>query len=118
MPTINDNATDRSIESDLSTGTICELIANDRRRLALHYLTRSVGSAPVSDLADQLALWEGEHTRDRYERICTSLVHTHVPKLVDAGVARYDPDRETVELLEAADRLAPYLDLAAPGDIR
>lgn len=101
---------------DLPTTTIFELLANHRRQLALQYLTSKVGAVPLRELADQIALWEGEHTKERCERICTGLVHVHLPKLADAEIVRYDPNRETIELQETADQLTPFLDLAAPTD--
>lgn len=103
-------------DSDLPTTTIFGLLANHRRQLALQYLTSTVGAVPLRELADQMALWEGEHTKERCERICTSLIHVHLPKLADAGVVRYDANRETVELEETVDQLRPFLDLAAPTD--
>jgi len=109
------DATGRT-DSDVPTTTIFNLLANHRRQLTLQYLTSTVGAVPLRDVADQIALWEGEHTKERCERICTSLVHVHLPKLVDAEIVRYDPNRETIELRETADQLAPFLDLAAPAD--
>ena len=105
-----------SIDSELSAPTIFELLANERRLRALQYLTQTVGAVTISDLADQLALWEGEHTRERYERICTSLVHVHLPKLTDAGVVSYDEVGGMIKLQEAAEQIAPYLELAGPAD--
>lgn len=109
------SATGRT-DGDLPTTTIFELLADHRRELALRYLTSAVGAVPLRELADQIALVEGEHTRRRCEQICTSLVHVHLPKLADADVARYDPSKETVELQATADQLRPFLDLAAPPD--
>lgn len=116
MTNTKPNSTPGGTDDDLDTTRLFELLANDRRRLALHYLTQTVGAVHVGDLADQIALWEGDHTHEHYERICTSLVHIHIPKLTDAGVMQYDPEQETVELLEVADQLVPHLDLAAPAD--
>ena len=116
MHTTKNDTTRADIDTDLSATAIFELLSNDRRRFALHALSRAVGAVEVSDLADQIALREGEHTHDRYERICTGLVHVHPPKLVEAGVVRFDPERETVQLLDAADKLTPHLDLVAHAD--
>lgn len=112
MPEIKNNAAAGRIDDDLPPAEIFELLANDRRQYALRYLTSSVGATPVSELADQLALCEGDHTHDRYERIATSLYHVHLPILTDAGVVEYDPVAETIEVLPAADRVVTYLDVA------
>lgn len=116
MPTPTHKTTGGGTDNDLPVGQIFDLLAHDRRRRTLQYLQQVVGAVHVSDVADQLALWEGEHTREQYERICTGLVHAHLPKLADAGVVQYDPDTETVALVETADQLHPYLDLAAAAE--
>ncbi|WP_336003081.1 DUF7344 domain-containing protein [Halorientalis halophila] len=112
MPTTEPNS-NPGREGALSTTTVCGLLSNERRLRTLQHLSRAVGAVAIPDLADHLALAEGEHTREHVERVCTSLVHVHVPKLTDAGVVEYDSDEETLQLLPAADVVAPYLDLAA-----
>ena len=103
---------------DLSPTAIFGLLTDERRRYALHYLSTTVGAVSLDDLAEQIALWEGTPTTNRYERILTDLYHRHLPRLTDAGVVRYDPERETVELLDAADRVSPFLKLVARDDVQ
>lgn len=103
--------------TELSPTTLFELLADERRRYALHYLSRKVGAVDLSELAEQIALWEGEPTRDRYDRVLTGLYHHHLPKLTDVGVVRYDDECETVELREG-DQLAPYLKLSVADDVQ
>ena len=100
-------------ESDLSHNTLFDVLADSRRRYALYYLSRKVGAVALTDLTEQIAMWEEALTRDRCERILTGLHHIHLPKLVDAGLVRYDVERETIELLATADQMNPYLDLVA-----
>ena len=107
-----------SIEEEISASAIFELLVDRRRRYALHYLVGKVGAVELSDLAGQVALLEGDLSTDRFERVCTGLFHVHIPRLEDAGIVRYDPARETVELTGAADKLEPYLTLAAADDVR
>ena len=106
------------IGPELQASTIFDLLSDQRRRYVLHYLTRRIGAVNVGEVAEQIVLWEDEPTRDRYERVCTALVHTHLPKLRDAGVVDYCPALETVGVRDDADRLAPYLRLAASDDFR
>ncbi|RBI58570.1 hypothetical protein DMJ13_25895 [halophilic archaeon] len=101
----------------LSPTTIFELLDHDRRRYTLHYLSQKVGAVSLSELAEQIALWENQPTSDQYERILTGLHHHHLPQLADAEIIRYDIDDETVTLLEMADQLTPYLQLAMPDDL-
>jgi len=108
----NDN-TPGDIDAEQAVSGVFKLLSHHRRRIAVQYLATQVGTTSVSDVADQIALLEGEHTRDRYERICTSLVHTHLPKLADGGAIEYDPDQEVVELRDQAAGMLPYLEVAA-----
>jgi len=116
MPTTTDDGSSGSIDREQAVSATFKLLSHHRRRVALRYLATQAGTTSVSDVADQIALLEGEHTRDRYERICTSLVHSHLPVLADAGVVDYDRDREVIELRDRATDLQPYLDLAADAD--
>lgn len=116
MPTKADDSKSESIDTELAVSEVFKLLSHHRRRVAIRYLATQAGTTSVSDLADQIALLEGEHTHNHYERICTSLVHSHLPKLSAAGVIEYDQDREVVELRDQATDMLPYLDLAANAD--
>ena len=103
---------------ELQASTIFELLSDQRRRYVLHYLSQRIGAVNVGEVAEQIVLWEDEPTRDRYERVCTALVHTHLPKLRDAGVLDYCPELESVAVRDSAEQLAPYLRLAVSDDFR
>jgi hypothetical protein len=111
MPTTTDDNSPGSIDDEQAVSAVFKLLSHHRRRVTVQYLATRVGTTAVSDVADQIALLEGEHTRDRYERICTSLVHVHLPVLADAGAIEYDHDREVVELRDQATNMLQYLDL-------
>ena len=118
---MNTDTTDTSTPVDprrLSPTTIFTLLSEDRRRHTMRYLARRVGAVPIGDVAEQIALCEDDSTGHRVERVVTGLYHVHVPLLREAGVVRYDPERETIERLAAADQLLPYLDLVAGADCR
>jgi hypothetical protein len=70
----------------------------------------------LGELAEQLALWEDDPTYDHYERILTSLHHSHLPKLVEIDLVHYNIEDETVHGLDALDIVRPYLDLALADD--
>lgn len=75
-------------------------LANRRRRHVLYYL-REHDHARIADLAGQIAAWEQdkpipEVTTENIDRIHTSLVHSHLPKLEDYGLVEYDRRSETV----------------------
>jgi len=111
MPTIPEDSSPGNIDAEQAVSAVFKLLSHHRRRVAVQYLATQAGTTAVSDVADQIALLEGEHTRDRYERICTSLVHTHLPILANGGVIDYDPDREVVELADQSTKMLQYLDL-------
>ncbi len=112
MPTETDDSSPESIDTEQTVSALFKMLSHPRRRIAVRYLTTQVGTTSVSDLADQIALLEGEYTQDRYERICTGLVHIHLPMLADGGAIEYDRDRQVVELCHPATDMLPYLDLA------
>ncbi|WP_434085388.1 DUF7344 domain-containing protein [Natronomonas marina] len=116
MPTKADDRKPESVDTEPAVSAVFELLSHHRRRISIQYLATQTGTTSVSDLADQIALLEGEHTHEHYERICTSLVHNHLPKLTDAGIVEYDQEREVVDLRDRATDVLPYLDLAASAD--
>ncbi len=108
----------RTARHELSAEAIFDLLSVSRRRHALYYLSDSVGTTGLHDLSDALAVWEGDTSESHRRRIATGLYHRHLPKLADAGVASYDATTDRIELLPAADKLTPYLDLAGRDDAR
>lgn len=97
--------------ADLSPDALFTILSDGRRRYALRYLSQKVGAVSLTDLAEQIAIWEETLTQDRFERVLTGLYHVHVPKLEEAGLVRYDARQETVELLETAAQATAHLDL-------
>lgn len=103
---------------ELSATDIFPLLADDRRRSILHHLSQHIGAVSLGELAEQLAVREGDSTYDYYERILTNLHHSQLPKLVDGGLVRYDAEAETVHRLDAIESVRPYLDLALADDLQ
>lgn len=99
--------------TDLSPDALFAVLSDGRRRYALRYLSQKVGAVALTDLAEQIAIWEDTLTQDRFERVLTGLYHVHLPKLTEVGLVRYDAERETVELLEPAAQVTAHLDLVA-----
>lgn len=98
---------------DPSPTTLFGAFADERRQHAVQYLIHKPGTVPLGVVAEYIAIAEDDPTRDNYERILVSLVHTHIPLLTEVDLVRYDADRETVELRTDSDVLRPYLELAA-----
>ena len=103
---------------ELSATDIFPLLADDRRRNILHYLAQRVGSVSLGELAEQLAVQEGDSTYDFYERALTDLHHSQLPRLVDGGLVHYDVEAETIHRQDAIESVRPYLDLALADDLQ
>jgi hypothetical protein len=97
-----------------SLDSIFEILVAERRRNALYVLYRHAGPVSLADLADEVASLEGEPI----ERVATSLYHTHLPRLVEAGVAEYDAEEDLVRLTDHSDRFREYLTTAAADERR
>jgi hypothetical protein len=91
------------------------MLANERRRHLLEYLTHRPGEVvPVDVLED--AVMERERPapgplRHRH-RVQIDLHHVQLPKLADAGVIEHDPVESTVRYI-GPDELADLLDATA-----
>lgn len=77
--------------SGLSQDQVFEVLKSPRRRYALYYLRREGGIVELSDLTDQVAVWENDTTpsgltSEQRKRVYISLYQTHLPKLDDAGI--------------------------------
>ncbi|WP_128476302.1 DUF7344 domain-containing protein [Halorussus pelagicus] len=109
-------------ESELSRDLVFDVLKNQRRRYALHYLRRADESVQLSELAEQVAAWENDIAVDAIsaaerKRVYTALYQSHLPKLDDADIVDYNQNRGIVELSDAAGQLDVYLDLETRPDI-
>ena len=88
----------------LQLDTVYDLLSNRRRRLILHFLTRSsTQTAPIGALATQIAAWENEKpltevTTAERKRAYNTLQQSHLPRLRSAGIVDLDADDGTVSL--------------------
>jgi len=94
-------------------GEIFELLSNHRRRYTIQFCKEN-GSATLSELAEHIAAIEqdkspAEISSSERKRVYTSLQQTHLNRLEDAGMIRYDGDN--IELTEQAEKLEVYLDI-------
>lgn len=82
---------------------VADGLSNARRREALAVLREAAAPLALADLAADLAEREagpaaGAPNYDAIQRRYVMLYHTHVPKLVDAGLVEFDADRRIVSL--------------------
>lgn len=98
-----------------------DILSNDRRRHALHYLSYKDGTK-IGELSRQIAAWENgesleEVTADERRRVYVSLHQTHLPRMDEAGILHYKNSRDTIELTERGESLRVYMEVVGDDDI-
>lgn len=91
-----------------------EVLAHARRRFTIQYLQTVETPLTVDELTTELVAWEdrrteGDQSRDDRTGIRISLVHSHLPKMADAGVVTYEATRQTVMFTDGADKVDTHL---------
>lgn len=97
-----------------------DLLSNHRRRYVIHFCKQADEPMSLSDLAEKVAAREQdksveELTSAERKRVYTSLQQTHLNRLAEAGMVKYDGDQ--IELTENAAELDVYLDVVPEGSI-
>lgn len=113
---------DEMEEAPLSRDIIFQILSNQRRRYALHYLRREEESAEIGELATQIAAWENdvtvnEVTSQQRKRVYNTLQQAHLPKLNETGFIDYDPAHGDITLTERAELLNTYLEIVPDNDL-
>jgi hypothetical protein len=109
--------------SALSRDEVFDILSNQRRRHALHFLKQRNGDATeLRELSAQVAAWENgkaieQVTSDERRRVYTSLQQFHLPKLDRSEIVAYDNQRGRVELADEATDLDVYLDVVEGSDV-
>ena len=83
-----------------------DLLRNARRRYILYYLRNESATVDLDELAAQIADWEAGATKTNsdettVESVRTTLRHSHLLKLANAGIITYEPNPGHIELVEA-----------------
>ena len=99
-----------------------DILSNERRRHALHYLLAQDDGTEIGELSEQVAAWEnGEEleqvTSDERRRVYVSLHQTHLPRMDDAGILQYENSRDTIELTERGESLRVYMEVVEGNEI-
>lgn len=107
---------------ELTEDELFEVLANQRRRYALHALSSTDEQWDIGSLAEQVAAWENETSPDEVTRterksVYTALQQLHLPKMDDMGFVEYDKDRGTVSPTRVQDDVDIYLDVVRGDDI-
>lgn len=104
---------------NLSKGEVFEVLRNQRRRYVLQYLKQDERPIELGDLAQQVAAWEYETnldgvTPEQRKRVYTTLQQTHLPKMDEAGILRFDSDSGVIESTARTRDISVYLEIV-PG---
>ncbi|PAU85162.1 hypothetical protein CK500_00375 [Halorubrum salipaludis] len=109
--------------TDISEDELFDVLANQRRRFAVHLLKRETDdSVAIGDMAEQIAAWENgidtaEITGNERKRVYTALQQSHLPKMDDAGVVEFNKDRGVVEPTPALTDVDVYMDVVEGREI-
>ncbi|GAA0536409.1 hypothetical protein ABNG02_11870 [Halorubrum ejinorense] len=109
--------------TDISEDELYTVLANQRRRFAVHLLKReSDGALEIGEMAEQIAAWENdvevaEITGSDRKRVYTALQQSHLPKMDDAGVVEFNKDRGIVEPTPALADMDVYMDVVEGREI-
>ncbi|WP_225335557.1 DUF7344 domain-containing protein [Halomicrobium urmianum] len=95
-----------------------DVLSDPQRRFALQYLRGASGSVTVGELVTELVAWEvgrpvSERTSVDRSAVEIALVHTHLPKLAEAGLVSYDAAEGSVALADRTDEVRAQLEVMA-----
>ena len=109
--------------AEISEDDLFDVLANQRRRFAVHLLKREPDDAvEIGEMAEQIAAWENgidtaEITSSERKRVYTALQQSHLPKMDDAGVVEFNKARGVVEPTPALTDVDVYLDVVEGREI-
>jgi hypothetical protein len=89
-----------TVPDDLSADVLDRLfdvLAAERRRHALRYLTAAERTVPLSELANHVATAESSND---YQQVAIDLHHRHLPKLAEEELISYDAEANLTTVTE------------------
>lgn len=105
-----------------SSERIYGLLADRRRRYALHYLMQRGEPVALRELAEQVAAWENDKpiealgSQER-KRVYIALYQSHLPSMDREGIVSYDSDRGEVALAPEFADVDIYLEAVPRNDV-
>lgn len=105
-----------------SSQSIYGLLADRRRRYAIHYLKQKNEPVSLRDLAEQVAAWENEKSVDSLQsqerkRVYIALYQSHLPSMDREGIVDYDSDTGMVSLADEYADIDIYLEVVPSDDV-
>lgn len=114
---------DAQDETDAPTeDQVFDVLSNRRRRFALHALRRDGDTVDIGTLAEQIAAWENgtdpaSVTSTERKRVYTALQQSHLPRMHEVGMVKFDKRAGTVDATDAAEEIDVYLDVVRGREI-
>lgn len=101
---------------------VFDILSNQRRRHTLHYLHQGDEEVDLNELSRQISAWENgvepeEITHRDRKTVYTALRQTHLPKMDDADVVNWDPNRGYIEPAEEFEDIQVYLEVVPKHEI-
>lgn len=107
------------MKTEISQDTVFDVLGDGMRRRLLGCLAEHGGSISLPDAAQRVTAAAcgdpiAELNPEEVRRIYLELYHTHVPKLVEAGVVHYSQVDDQIELTEVGEAVIGSLDRFRP----
>lgn len=112
-----------SEQSPPSEDELFELLSNQRRRFAMHALSRdSDVEMELSTLAERVAAWENDTDTANLDyadrkRVYTALQQSHLPRMDETGIINSDKDRGVIEPSPAIEDVEIFLEVVRGREI-
>lgn len=106
----------------LGRAAVFEILRNERRRYAFHYLRQRDEPVSLASLSEQVAAWENDTDvealdPDARQRVYVSLLQSHLPKMDEANIVNFDKSNAVVELSRNASDVEVYVEVVPDDDI-
>jgi hypothetical protein len=115
------NTEQTEVPNSLPVDDRLSLLSAPYRRYLLYGLSKYTTPVSLAALTDTVTEIEHGTPADQYRderlRIYTALYHNHLPRLVDAGVVRYDQSDDAVDVGPNAPALVSLLELTVDHDL-
>ena len=92
-----------------------DVLSHSYRRFILQYLQTAGTPLSVNEVATELVAWQNplaaadQLSDGRATPVEISLVHSHLPKMAEVGLIRYDETRQTVTLGDRTEEVQAHL---------
>jgi len=99
---------------------IHDILRNKRRVHVIEHLKQAEGTITLRELAEQVAELEtgtSPPPRNIRESVYNALHQTHLPKLDDLSVIKYEPNRKLITLADNSQQVDMYMEVVPPNDV-